>query len=142
MEECVQLVSSLKLESSLKFTGRSDVKKYYPKIDVVVLTSLSEAQPYVILEANAAGIPVVATDVGACREMLEGRLPEDRELGPSGVLTRVSSAEDTAQAILKVLSSPDLWKRFSDSGRLRAQRFYDQADLLSQYMNLYEQSMR
>jgi glycosyltransferase involved in cell wall biosynthesis len=114
---------------------------YYPRIDVVVLTSLSEAQPYVILEANAAGVPVVATDVGACREMLEGRSPEDRRLGPSGLLTGVSHPEQTAEAVLQLLGEPRLWRAMSEAGRARVARFYDQSDLISQYLNLYEQGM-
>ena len=47
-----------------------DVKQIYPRIDVLVLTSISEGLPLVILEAAAAGVPLVSTDVGACRELL------------------------------------------------------------------------
>ena len=57
----------------MTFTGRVNLLEYLGKIDVVVLTSLSEAQPLVILEAGAAGVPVVATDVGACGEMILGQ---------------------------------------------------------------------
>ena len=56
--------------------------EYYRKIDLLVLTSISEAQPLVILEANCAGIPVVASDVGSCRELIEGRTHNDRLIGP------------------------------------------------------------
>lgn len=140
--ECRALAASLGLGERLRFTGKADMREYYPKADAVVLTSLSEAQPYVILEANAAGVPIVAADVGACRELLEGRTPEDRALGPSGLLTPVSSPEATAAAVVRLLREPGLWQRLSEAGRVRVQRFYDQDDLLGQYLNLYERHMR
>ena len=71
--ECRALAEHLQLEDTLIFTGSVDVRDYFGIIDVLALTSLSEAQPLVILEAGAAGIPSVATDVGACREMITAR---------------------------------------------------------------------
>lgn len=141
-QECRELAANLGIEAEARFLGKVDLKEHYPRIDVVALTSLSEAQPYVILEANAAGIPVVATDVGACREMLEGRLPEDRRIGPSGLLTGVANPEETAEAILRLLQDDRLRTAMSESGRNRTLRFYDLNDLISQYLNLYEQMMR
>lgn len=140
--ECHQMAESLGVSERVRFLGKVDVHEYYPKVDLVVLTSLSEAQPYVILEANAAGVPVVATEVGACREMLEGRTPPDRHIGRSGLVTDVSSPEQTAEAIIKLLSDCRTWGSFSEAGRERVFTFYDQNDLVSQYLNLYEQSMR
>ncbi|MDE2290474.1 MAG: GT4 family glycosyltransferase PelF, partial [Elusimicrobia bacterium] len=139
--ECRALVDALGLHGAVEFLGKVEIREYYGKVDVVVLTSLSEAQPYVILEANAVGIPVVASDVGACRELLEGRLPEDRALGPSGLLTPVSDPEATATAVLRLLADPGLYNALADAGRTRTERFYDQSDLVSRYLNLYEQMM-
>ncbi|MEK9144917.1 MAG: GT4 family glycosyltransferase PelF, partial [Elusimicrobiota bacterium] len=141
-QECRELVGNLGIQEAVKFLGKVDMKDHYQRLDLVVLTSLSEAQPYVILEANAAGIPVVATDVGACREMLEGRLPEDRRIGPSGLLTGVANPEETAAAVLRLLRDAHLRTAMSESGRNRTLRFYDLNDLVSQYLNLYEQMMR
>lgn len=141
-QECRELVSVLGLGDSVQFLGKVDILEYYGKTDLVVLTSLSEAQPYAILEANAVGIPIVATDVGACREMLEGRSPEDKAIGPSGLLTPVSDPESTAAAVLRLLSEPGLYNACADAGRTRTTRFYDQGDLISRYLNLYEQMMR
>ncbi|MBI5208767.1 MAG: GT4 family glycosyltransferase PelF [Elusimicrobia bacterium] len=141
-QECRELARTLGVEKTVKFAGRVDMREYYPQVDLVVLTSFSEAQPYVILEANAVGIPVVATDVGACREMLEGRLPEDRSMGPSGLVTAVARPEETAAAIVKLLKDQDLWSAMSEAGRGRTMHFYNQNDLISQYLNLYEQMMR
>ena len=58
------------------FTGAVNIVEYLGRIHVVVLTSLSESQPLTILEAGAAGIPFVATNVGSCREVIEGRSDE------------------------------------------------------------------
>ncbi len=140
-DECKLLVETLNLEENISFTGPVNVREYYQFLDVVVLTSLSEAQPYVILEANLAGIPMVATDVGACREMLEGRDEPDKILGKSGLLTEVSSPESTATAILKLIQDPALYKSCSEAGRARIQSYYDQDDLFSRYLNLYERNL-
>ena len=140
-EECRATVEALHLEDNLRFTGRVNVKDYYRFMDVIVLTSLSEAQPYVILEANCMGIPVVATDVGACREMLEGREGEDRWLGPSGLLTEVSNPQATADAVIRLLQDTDLYQSYSKSGCERVKKYYDQDDLLSRYLNIYEQNL-
>jgi glycosyltransferase involved in cell wall biosynthesis len=106
-----------------------------------VLTSLSEAQPYIILEANMAGIPVVATDVGACREMIEGLGNEDKSIGTSGLVTSVSNPVETGEAILRLLSDDKLYKSCAENGKSRVRRYYDQDDLLSRYLNIYEQNL-
>ncbi|MFH2202690.1 MAG: GT4 family glycosyltransferase PelF [Elusimicrobiota bacterium] len=141
-QECRDLVRTLGVEGFVSFLGKVDMKDWYSQIDLVVLTSLSEAQPYVILEASAVGIPVVATDVGACREMLEGREGDDRLLGPSGLLTGVAHPEETADAVVKLLDDPELWSAMSEAGRSRVAHFYDQDDLISKYLNIYERMMR
>jgi glycosyltransferase involved in cell wall biosynthesis len=139
--ECRQMADTLKIRDSVDFAGKVDLKKYLPEIDLVVLTSLSEAQPFVILEANAAGIPVVATNVGACRELCEGRLPEDRRLGASGIVTDVAAPEQTAAAIFRLLGDPRLWKSYAQAGKKRVFRYYDERDLISRYLNIYEQNV-
>lgn len=139
--ECRELALKLGLDQRLRFTGPMDLKECYNRADVVVLTSLSEAQPLVALEAAAVGVPVVATDVGACRELLEGRAPEDRALGSSGIVTQVSHPEETAAAVIRLIKDKGLWRRCSEAGRRRVMRFYDQNDLLGQYLNLYERHL-
>lgn len=141
-QECRELSRSIGVERACRFLGKVDLTEWYGKLDLVVLTSLSEAQPYVILEANAVGIPAVASDVGACRELLEGASPDDRMLGASGLLTGVSNAADTARAIVRLLTDSELWNAHSDAGRARTVQNYDQNDLISKYLNLYEQMMR
>ncbi len=140
--ECRALAQMLGLESILQFTGPVDVRDYYRQIDVLVLTSLSEAQPLVILEANCAGIPVVATDVGACDELLNGISPEDRALGPSGLLTPVASPQDTGSALIQLWRDPGLRQRMAKAGQERVPRFYREEALYSAYRSLYQGHLR
>jgi polysaccharide biosynthesis protein PelF len=136
--ECQALVSHLGLESCLQFTGPVSVPDYLPRLDVVVLTSISEAQPLVILEAGAAGVPSVATDVGACREMIHGSPNEEPPLGAGGEVTPLANPTATAQAIAGLLLDLDRWQRSSRAMRERVRRYYDKPGLDRSYRELYE----
>ncbi len=69
--ECYALVEQLQIKN-LIFTGRVDVVQYMQKLDFTILTSISEGQPLSVLESMAARRPCVTTEVGCCRELLEG----------------------------------------------------------------------
>jgi polysaccharide biosynthesis protein PelF len=137
LEECHALAATLGVADRLEFTGRVDVKLIYPRIDVLVLTSISEGLPLVILEAAAAGIPVVSTDVGACRELLEGIQPADRALGASGLVTGLADPGATAQAILSLARDPGLCEEMGRSARSRVRAYYQEADLVRRYRDIY-----
>ena len=121
----------------IRFEGTLPVERVYPEIDVLVLTSFSEGQPLVILEAGAAGIPVVASDVGACRELLEGRSDEDRAIGPSGIVTRLAAPEETAAAIAGLARDPEKRRLMGAAGRRRVSTFYRKSATVSTYLSLY-----
>ena len=135
--ECRTLVETLGLGNIIEFTGQADVRGYYATMDVMLLTSLSEGQPLVILEANCAGVPAIATDVGACRELLEGGAPADVKLGPSGLLTPVSSPAETATALIALYRDPALRQRMAGAGQERVRRFYREEPLYTYYGALY-----
>lgn len=134
---CKALVAILSREHDIRFVGPQPVAKIYADLDVVVLTSFSEGQPLVVLEAHAAGLPVIAPDVGACRELLEGRDAEDRALGPSGRVTRVADAAATAAAIVELAESPPLRRRMGDAGRVRVHTYYRHGQMIDRYRALY-----
>ena len=134
---CRELVIALGRESEIRFVGPKPAAEIYGELDVVVLTSFSEGQPLVILEAHAAGVPAVATDVGACREMLEGSSPEDRALGPSGIITRVASPDETAKALVRLARDRALLRRLGEAGRARVNAFYTKTRMLDSYRALY-----
>ncbi len=135
--ECINMTKLLGLENNIVFTGRVDVDNYLDHIDVLVLTSLSEAQPLVILEAGACGIPTVATDVGACKEIIYGATDEEPKLGTGGIVTPLASPAATAEAILTLLSNEDLYSQCSNVIKQRIAKYYDQKTLHAEYETLY-----
>jgi glycosyltransferase involved in cell wall biosynthesis len=141
-KECHNLVQILGLDQNVVFTGRVKVEEYLPQIDLLVLTSISEAQPLVILEAGAVGIPCIATDVGACREMIEGSEDETPALGAGGVVIPLASPTATADAMYYLLSEPEVYERASNVMRERTHSYYNMATQLQAYRNLYAQYLR
>jgi len=123
--ECAAAVAELGLAEVVRFTGQVDVTEHLPHIHVNVLTSVSESQPLSVLEAGAAGIPTVATDVGACREMLFGRPDEHPALGDGGMLTDVASPAQTAAAIGALLRDRDRRQQLGGAMQERVKRYYD-----------------
>lgn len=136
-EECMELIEMFGLQPVIEFTGSVNVNLYYPRLDILVLTSISEGQPLVILEANCVGVPVVATDVGSCKELLYGFTPEDQRIGPSGIVTEVANPHDTAAGIVTLLENPALRLEYGLNGRKRVSTYYRQDDLLAHYNTLY-----
>ena len=136
---CHALVKSLGRCDQIRFLGPQPTREYYPKIDVLLLTSLSEGQPLVILEGQAAGLPVIATDVGACRELLEGRDAEDATLGASGLITKVANPMATADALVRLAKDRRLRKAMSKNGLARVCKYYQLDDVVNSYANLYKE---
>jgi glycosyltransferase involved in cell wall biosynthesis len=136
-ETCKAMVTSLGLSRTVQFTGQVDVTRHFPRIHVNVLTSLSESQPLSVLEAGAAGIPTVATNVGACREILFGRRDEEPALGDGGILTDVSSPEQTAAAIGALLRDRDRRRRLGLAMQERVKRYYDLKLVDDAYATIY-----
>jgi glycosyltransferase involved in cell wall biosynthesis len=134
---CREMAEVLGLSELVTFTGKVDARRYYETIDIVVLTSLSEGQPLTLLEALACGIPVVATDVGACREVLEGGTAEDRALGPAGIVTLPADPPETARAIAELATDPARRRAMGEAGRRRVQKYYRLEQVREAYLNLY-----
>ncbi len=135
--ECQNLVELLEISDKVTFTGSVRVDDHLPSLDLLVLTSLSEAQPLVIMEGAVYEVPTVATRVGACDELINGRLREDRLLGPGGIVTSVGNPDETALAILRILRDEELRRRMGRAARIRMERFYREEAVFSAYREIY-----
>jgi glycosyltransferase involved in cell wall biosynthesis len=136
-DECRALVRDLRLEQVVEFTGAVDIVQYLPKVHIVVLTSLSESQPLVVLEAGASGLPFVATNVGSCREILEGRPDEVPQLGRGGIVTDVVDDRAIADAVELLLRDHPLRHAYGATLKKRVETTYRSDQAVAAYTALY-----
>jgi glycosyltransferase involved in cell wall biosynthesis len=139
--ECHELVDNLGLAKQVKFLGFRKPDDVLPGVGLMMLTSISEGQPLVVLEGHAAGVPAVTTDVGSCRELIEGATPEDAALGVSGAVVPIADPAATANAALKLLSDPDRWHAAQRAGLARVKAYYAQKMMYDAYATLYRQAL-
>jgi len=107
----------------------------------VVLSSISEALPLVTLEGFAAGVPCVSTDVGSCRQLIEGHGDEDRAFGVAGAVVRIADPQALAEAALPLLTDPQKWQAASRAGIARVECYYTQPLMFDRYRALYSQAI-
>jgi glycosyltransferase involved in cell wall biosynthesis len=141
-EECRHLARSLGLQDVVRFLGLRKVEEILPRLGLNVLTSISEAQPLVVLEGLAAGVPCVASDVGCCRELVEGRDADDRALGSAGAVVDIADPEGTARACIDLLADPARWDAAQRAGIARVERLYARAQMLDRYREIYREALR
>ena len=130
MEEMRRKMSELGLGDRVIFTGgRDDVPDLLSVLDVIVLCSDHEGLPNVILEAMAARRPVVATDVGACRELVAE--------GITGHLVAPGDSEVLAAAIIRVLLLPDRGRAMGEAGHRRAVEHFGVDVMAGRFRDLF-----
>lgn len=142
VEECQNMLESLGLKESVKFLGFQNISDILPKTGIQTLTSISEGMPLVILEGFAAGVPCVATDVGSCKNLIEGALnEEDIAIGHAGIITPIANPAAIAKAYIHIFSDAELWHRMQKSALERVDKFYRQEMFLSRYQHYYEKAL-
>ncbi len=132
--ECYELVESLNVQDVV-FTGRVDIREYLGRMDLTILTSISEGQPLTILESYAAHKPVIATDVGNCRELIYGEA--DDNFGPSGILTHIMNIEEIANAMVEMAIKPKMRSSMGENGYKRVMSGYRLEDMKETYRDIY-----
>ena len=116
---------------ALGAVSRAVLLQEFAAADVFVLPSRFDSFPVVVVEAMAAGLPVVATRVGGLPEMIEE--------GRSGLLVPPGSPSELADALRMVLTDASVRARFSTEGRLRARRF-DWSVVGPEYIRLFSEA--
>ncbi|MCD7035759.1 GT4 family glycosyltransferase PelF [Metabacillus sp. GX 13764] len=133
--ECRSLVEEFHLADQIEFTGKVNIDDYLPKFDICVLSSISEGQPLAVLEGMAFGKPWIVTDVGSCRELIEGG--EGDSFGACGFTVPPVSPKQLADRLQWSMENRDLLPKLGNSGRKRVLKYYLAEDMIAAYRNLY-----
>ena len=143
--ELEQQALQLDLGKYVFFTGWiKDMIPLYADLDVLALTSDNEGTPVTVIEAMAAGVPVIATDVGGVRELIgDFRLPIEKsnyfnfEVCERGVLVKPGDVEGFADGLQYLLEQPDLCKQMGERGRGYALKHHGKERLIADMDRLY-----
>ena len=137
-KECYELVEQLGVQDVI-FTGMTDVLKYMEKLDFTVLSSISEGQPLSVLESFAAGRPCVTTDVGCCRELLNGMAGDD--LGCAGICVPPMERTALCNALERMSTHTEERYLMGQVGKKRVERFFRHEDMIANYEKAYTEVM-
>lgn len=136
-QECFDMVGLMGIPDVI-FTGKVDVREYYGKMDMTILTSISEGQPLTILESFAAHKPVIATDVGDCRGLILGNGEEDG-FGEAGIITHIMNVEEITHAILTLARNRQMRIQMGENGYHRVSALYRMDIMLNRYGKIYRE---
>ena len=108
---------------------RGDVAELLAGFDLFVLASHREGQPRAAMEAAAAGLPVVATDIRGCRQVVDD--------GTTGLLVPVRDADGLRGALAHLAASQDMRRRMGDAAVAKARREFDENRVVRTVMHTY-----
>ena len=125
-----QLATSLEIRHSVIFAGpQTDIPSILAAMDIFVLPSLQEGLGVSVLEAMAAGKPIVASRVGG--------LPESVLQGETGFLVNPGDQDELARSLLGLLEDPGLRTRLGQAGKNRVETHFSSEQMALQYEALY-----
>jgi glycosyltransferase involved in cell wall biosynthesis len=124
-------VSALGLSERVRFTGaRDDVPAILAALNLLLLPSRWEGMPYIVLEAMAAGLPVVATPVDGARDLILD--------GVTGALAEDIEAQALGRALARVLAmEPAVRNDLGQAGRERATRVFGLEPMIKGLLDAY-----
>jgi len=136
LEDCKQQVKELGLEDVVKFLGfRKDMKNLYSGSDLYINSSWHEALSFAIIEALAAGLPVVATDMGGNSDIINDETK-------CGLLVKYDDAKGMAQAIKKVMDDEKLREEFKRNALKTVNDKFNLDKMVMETYNLYIKSCK
>ena len=125
------LAAELKVDEKVIFLGtRRDVPHLYGLLDIYCLTSRFEGLPLTLLEAMAAGVPVIGTDVIGISEVISNN--------KNGLLVPDNDTEELTKAILMLAQNVNLRKAFAEAGRRLVCDRYDFKECVTHYERLFQ----
>ncbi|MBI3017805.1 MAG: lipopolysaccharide heptosyltransferase II, partial [Deltaproteobacteria bacterium] len=131
LKELVDLAQKLGLSEEVTFLGHQDnIPAFLKQMNLLVLpTTYPEAFGRVIIEAQAIGVPVVATRVGGIQEVIDD--------GQTGILCAPKNPSDLAAAMMKVLNTPTLAQTLVQKARKKVETYYSKEQMVKKTEHLY-----
>lgn len=133
MHELKELTDRLQIQNSVKFFGQVDratVQDHLNNTDIFLLPSVDEGLGMVLLEAQASGVPIIATDTGG--------IPEAVNPGESAFLVPPKDPAAIAARLEHLCKHPDLWEPMGDAGRQYVADNYDINTLVDELEDLFK----
>lgn len=113
---------------------RLDMDDVYRQAHIVCLPSIREGLPTVLIEAAAAGRPIVASDVPGCRQVVEH--------GQNGLLVPPGNPDALAEALALLVENPALRKQMGEAGRLRAVDRFANEKIIAATLKVYSDLLK
>ena len=130
-----KLTQDLSLNSQVRFESAiNQTQDLLPAFDVFVMPSLMEGLGLSVMEAQACGIPVVASQVGGLVDLIEE--------GLSGYLVPVNDPAALADRIIEVLEDPNAAKKMANQARSNIEQFFSAKIMAKKTLQTYEQYSR
>ncbi len=130
-QELEELVSEEQLQNNILFLGtRNDIPRLLSVLDIFVLCSLSEGLPLTILEAMAAGKPIVATSVGGIPEIIQDNT--------DGIIIRSDDSDELAAAISELIRDKKKRHDMGVKARMKFEERFTVRSMVQSYEKLYE----
>lgn len=127
-----QEIEDQRLEDRVQMLGlRRDIPRLLAAADCFLLTSISEGIPLTIIEALAADVPVVSTNVGGIPEIFQDNV--------QGLLAPSGDPAALADRVLSLVVDPELRKRIATAGHTRVSELFDEQTMLLNYERLYRE---
>jgi polysaccharide biosynthesis protein PelF len=137
--ECVALIRNIGVNDIL-LIGNTDVQAYLKKLDFTILTSISEGQPLAVIESLGAGRPCVVTDVGSCRELVEGG--KEDMLGAAGICIPPMHRPALTNAMLRLCINERIRNSMGMIGRERIKKLYTHERMVQSYLDTYRRAQK
>lgn len=136
MKAIQQLAQTLGLDQAVRFLGlRKDVVALMNAADGYVMSSAWEGLPMVLLEAASTGLPMVATNVGGNREVVQE--------GQTGYLVPPGNPESLSAAMIRLMALPEMQrKRMGEAARAFVEQCYSLESVLTQWEIIYAEQLR
>ncbi len=128
-------IHSRQLEGKICLSGfRNDIPQLLQFFDLFVSASLKEGMPYTLVEAQAAGVPVVATDVIGNRDIIEDK--------KNGILVRKEDANDMEIGIIEAIRNPELCEKYVCEGQKKVEKQYTLDISRKRLFGIYDNLLR